>query len=320
MDAATPVDPSTIFSAKDLVVAITGGGTGIGLAMTAAVFKTGASKVYILGRRLQVLEEAAKSLDPAGKTIVPLACDITAPESIAAAVARIEADVGYLDVLVNNAGKIGPPNKAALTAQSIEEVRDALLAGLSSSTSSPTNEFNSTLITNATSVVAVSASFLPLLSAANARRGWPITKLEPGDVRRRDVAKGASAAGVDAADHRSSQIITTASIAGFNRGITAGVAYSASKAAATHLGKILATLLVPWGVRSNVVAPGIYPSAMTGESDAEYASSAVPLGKKGGFDDIAGLILYMVGRGGSYLNGSVQVSDGGRLSGFPSTY
>lgn len=135
-------------------------------------------------------------------------------------------------------------------------MRDALLAGLSSSTSSPTNEFNSTLITNATSVVAVSASFLPLLSAANARRGWPITKLEPGDVRRRDVAKGASAAGVDAADHRSSQIITTASIAGFNRGITAGVAYSASKAAATHLGKILATLLVPWGVRSNVVAPG----------------------------------------------------------------
>lgn len=132
MDAATPVDPSTIFSAKDLVVAITGGGTGtrlslqplrfpqktpiplttltgIGLAMTAAVFKTGASKVYILGRRLQVLEEAAKLLDPAGKTIVPLACDITAPESIAAAVARIEADVGYLDVLVNNAGKIGPP-------------------------------------------------------------------------------------------------------------------------------------------------------------------------------------------------------------------
>ncbi|KAK8215598.1 short chain dehydrogenase/reductase family [Phyllosticta paracitricarpa] len=285
MDAATPVDPSSIFSAKDLVVAITGGGTGIGLAMTAAVYKTGARKVYILGRRLSVLEEAAKSLDPSGKTIVPLTCDITALASIREAVARIEADAGWLDVLVNNSGRIGPSNKAALEAQSIEELRDVLLTGLTDDT---LNEFNSTLITNASSVVAASASFLPLLAKGNERRGC--------------------------------QIITTASIAGFNRGITAGVAYSASKAAAVHLGKILATLLVPWGVRSNVVAPGIYPSAMTGESDAEYISSQVPLGKKGSFDDIAGLILYMVGKGGSYLNGSVQVSDGGRLSGFPSTY
>ncbi|KAK7565558.1 hypothetical protein IWX49DRAFT_560107 [Phyllosticta citricarpa] len=316
MDAATPVDPSSIFSAKDLVVAITGGGTGIGLAMTAAVYKTGARKVYILGRRLSVLEEAAKSLDPSGKTIVPLTCDITALASIREAVARIEADAGWLDVLVNNSGRIGPSNKAALEAQSIEELRDVLLTGLTDDT---LNEFNSTLITNASSVVAASASFLPLLAKGNERRGWSTAKLAPNEVRKRDAAK-AQAAGIELSDHRSSQIITTASIAGFNRGITAGVAYSASKAAAVHLGKILATLLVPWGVRSNVVAPGIYPSAMTGESDAEYISSQVPLGKKGSFDDIAGLILYMVGKGGSYLNGSVQVSDGGRLSGFPSTY
>ncbi|KAK8152165.1 hypothetical protein BKA80DRAFT_286198 [Phyllosticta citrichinensis] len=317
MDAATPVDPSTIFSAKEMVVAITGGGTGIGLAMTAAVYKTGACKVYILGRRLNVLESAAKSLDPSGKTIIPLTCDITALASIKEAVARIEADVGYLDVLVNNSGRIGPSNRAALEAQSIEELRDVLLTGLSDAVD---NDFNSTLVTNASSVVAASASFLPLLAKGNERRGWSTAKLAPDEVRKRDAARAQKEAGVELSDHRSSQIITTASIAGFNRGITAGVAYSASKAAAVHLGKILATLLVPWGVRSNVIAPGIYPSAMTGESDAEFISSQVPLGKKGSFDDIAGLILYMVGKGGSYLNGSVQVSDGGRLSGFPGTY
>lgn len=59
---------------------------------------------------------------------------------------------------------------------------------------------------------------------------------------------------------------------------------------------------------------------MTGEYDQEYPVSQVPAGRKGSFDDIAGLILYMVGKGGSYLNGAVQVTDGGRLSGFPSTY
>lgn len=64
----------------------------------------------------------------------------------------------------------------------------------------------------------------------------------------------------------------------------------------------------------------VYPSAMTGEHDQEYPINQVPAGRKGGFDDIAGLILYLVGKGGSYLNGTVQVTDGGRLNGFPSTY
>ena len=44
---------------------MTGGGTGIGLMCTQALAANGAT-VYITGRRMEVLENAAKSHDPEG--------------------------------------------------------------------------------------------------------------------------------------------------------------------------------------------------------------------------------------------------------------
>lgn len=67
---------------------------------------------------------------------------------------------------------------------------------------------------------------------------------------------GLSEMGIALDDQRSSQIITVASISGLNRRITSGLAYGASKAGAIHLGKMLAHLLAPWGIRSNVINPG----------------------------------------------------------------
>lgn len=320
MDPAQAVDPAAIFSAKGLVVAITGGGSGIGLAMAAAIAKTGAKKLYLLGRRTDVLESAAASLNaapgvPAG-TVVALPADITSKDSVQGAAKKIEEDAGHVDVLVNNAGKIGPRNTAAHEARDVQGLQEILLAGFGGD-----EDWVDTLRTNTASVALVSAAFLPLLDAGNRRRGWEGGRVEPGKTRgRRWTEELGAKEGVEEGDKRQSQIVTVASIAAFNRYVTAGVAYSASKAAAVHVGKSLATLLSPWGVRSNVIAPGVYPSAMTGEHDQEYPINQVPAGRKGGFDDIAGLILYLVGKGGSYLNGTVQVTDGGRLNGFPSTY
>jgi NAD(P)-dependent dehydrogenase (short-subunit alcohol dehydrogenase family) len=93
---------------------------------------------------------------------------------------------------------------------------------------------------------------LHLLDAGNTRRGWESGKLvEGGKPRARKEVEGA-----DESDLRSSQIITVASIAAFNRYVTAGLTYGASKAAAVFLGKTLSSLLSPWGIRSNVICPG----------------------------------------------------------------
>ncbi|KAF2088687.1 NAD(P)-binding protein [Saccharata proteae CBS 121410] len=315
MDFTSTIDPNDLFSAKGLVVAITGGGSGIGLAMTAALYKTGASKVYILGRRLEVLASAASSLnpDPDQTTIVPVQCDITSPGSLSSAVALMSQKSGYVDVLINNAGMSGPSHKPALQARTIEELQAALSNGHAD------GSFELTFRTNTQSVAAVSTAFLPLLDAANARRGWQPGLIPLSGNRSRDTST-LSFLGFDPAnDRRQSQIITTASVAAFNKQLTSGLAYSGSKAAAAHIGKMLAMLLRPWGIRSNVVAPGLYPSDMAGAPDDGLSVEEVPAGRKGAVEDVAGLVLYLVGKGGAYVNGAVLLSDGGRLSGFPST-
>jgi len=48
----------------------------------------------------------------------------------------------------------------------------------------------------------------------------------------------------------------------------------------------------------------------TGVKD-EYGLDEMPAGRKGSAQDIAGIILFLVGKGGAYISGSVQISDGG---------
>ena len=111
------------------------------------------------------------------------------------------------------------------------------------------------MATNTTAVVGVSTAFLLLLDRGNKRRGWETGKLQP-DRPPRQRNMQAAAQDVEESDLRASQIITVSSISGFNRHVTAGMAYTASKAGAVLLGKTLATLLAPYGIRSNVICPG----------------------------------------------------------------
>jgi NADP-dependent 3-hydroxy acid dehydrogenase YdfG len=53
------LDAASLFGVKGLVAVITGGGTGIGLMLAKALEHNGA-KVYIIGRRLETLQNAAK--------------------------------------------------------------------------------------------------------------------------------------------------------------------------------------------------------------------------------------------------------------------
>jgi len=78
---------------------VTGGGTGIGLAISRAFCEHGA-RVVITGRREDVLRSACESL---GKSAAYRVCDVSKVETLPALVEEIEKG-GPLDILVNNAG------------------------------------------------------------------------------------------------------------------------------------------------------------------------------------------------------------------------
>jgi NAD(P)-dependent dehydrogenase (short-subunit alcohol dehydrogenase family) len=87
---------------EDQVAIVTGGGLGIGKAITRALARRGAT-VVIAARRLPILQEAADEITgETGARIVPVVADTTDTESVEA-MAAAAAQVGRLSILVNGA-------------------------------------------------------------------------------------------------------------------------------------------------------------------------------------------------------------------------
>ena len=88
------------FSLEGRAALITGGNSGIGLAIATALHAGGA-RVAISGRRQKRNEATALGL---GSGAIPLALDVTDEDSVARAVTEAASRLGRLDILVNNAG------------------------------------------------------------------------------------------------------------------------------------------------------------------------------------------------------------------------
>ncbi|KAI4663448.1 uncharacterized protein J4E78_003862 [Alternaria triticimaculans] len=85
---------------------------GIGLMMAKALAANGAHRIYLVGRRPDVLHSAAKSINP--ETVIPLPGDVTSRESLLSIAKHVETETGYINLLICNAGIMGPkPLKAA---------------------------------------------------------------------------------------------------------------------------------------------------------------------------------------------------------------
>jgi len=93
---------------KGKVALVTGGGTGIGKAVSGELANLGAT-VIIASRKLERLESAAKSFnakcdnEDTGR-IIPLQCNIRSQEDVKTSVEKIISDHKKIDLLVNNAG------------------------------------------------------------------------------------------------------------------------------------------------------------------------------------------------------------------------
>lgn len=90
-------------SLKGRIAVITGASSGIGAA-TARLLASEGAAVALLARRVDRLEALALELREYGAPVLALAADVTDPPSIAAAADRIAAELGRVDLLVNNAG------------------------------------------------------------------------------------------------------------------------------------------------------------------------------------------------------------------------
>lgn len=97
-------EPSNPFDLRGRVALITGSSRGIGLALAGALGRAGA-EVVLNARSEEALGSAADALRAAGLDRVNhRVADVTDTEAVDALVADIEATIGPLEIVVNNAG------------------------------------------------------------------------------------------------------------------------------------------------------------------------------------------------------------------------
>ncbi len=85
------------------VALVTGGGGGIGSAVCRGFAGEGAA-VAVVDRSAEAAESTAAAIVDGGGRAIAVECDITERAAVDGAVARITAELGAIDVLVNNAG------------------------------------------------------------------------------------------------------------------------------------------------------------------------------------------------------------------------
>ncbi|MEP0842105.1 MAG: SDR family oxidoreductase [Phycisphaerae bacterium] len=110
------MEPQSPFRLDQEVALITGGGTGIGLAIARCFVASGA-RVVIVGRRENVLAEACRSLGPAAAYRVHDVCRFDQNDTLARSISE---QVGPPSILVNNAGT---HFKKPAVATSVEEFK-----------------------------------------------------------------------------------------------------------------------------------------------------------------------------------------------------
>jgi NAD(P)-dependent dehydrogenase (short-subunit alcohol dehydrogenase family) len=97
-----------VSSARNLVAIVTGASRGLGRGIARAFGSLGAT-VYMTARSVEgALQQAASEVVARGGRAVSVACDHRADDQVRALFARIRAEQGSLDILVNNAAAVYP--------------------------------------------------------------------------------------------------------------------------------------------------------------------------------------------------------------------
>ncbi|KAG9315937.1 hypothetical protein JVU11DRAFT_3589 [Chiua virens] len=301
MTSPTQFTLEKLYDLNGLVALVTGGGTGIGLMIAQGLAANGA-RVYITGRRLEVLQKVAQSWNASKSdtmgSLITLQMDTTNKDDIRQAVQRLGKEEGKLHILVNNAGQSGPLspelNKPSPSApKKAEEISQYLF------NTESFEEWSALYAVNTFSVYFMTVAFLELLDKGSQDK--------PGFT---------------------SNVINITSISGLVKLAQRHFCYNSSKAAASHLTKMLSTEFALRGipVRVNAIAPGVYESEMThAVISGQEATDAVGMGilsvpakRPGTAAEMAGTAVYLASPAAAYMNGQELVIDGGYTAVNPS--
>jgi len=114
---------------------------------------------------------------------------------------------------------------------------------------------------------------------------------------------------------RSGNIIVIASVAALRTNARMKAAsYYASKAAALHLTRALATEWGPHGIRVNAICPGFFPSKLSSGLLEKIEAGVVaqtPLGRLGNDTDLMGAVVYLASAASRHVTGQYICVDGG---------
>jgi NAD(P)-dependent dehydrogenase (short-subunit alcohol dehydrogenase family) len=251
---------------------------------TQALVANGA-KVYITGRTKEKLDRVVKQYSQGSDSIIPLQADITSKDDISKLVKEVESRESCLCILINNAGISGSTHQTE--ASSASEMKQNLFDNEAATFEDWTDVYR----TNVAQIYFMTTAFLPLLQKSSERHpGW------------------------------SGTVINITSISGLIQKAQHHFQYNASKGAAAHLTRMLASEIAAnkLKIRVNSIAPGVFPSEMTtsGSGDdqksfieREKYQDKVPAGRPGKDEDMAQAILFFAAN--QYLNGQNVAVDGG---------
>ncbi|RXK36297.1 hypothetical protein M231_06433 [Tremella mesenterica] len=291
-DSLTPgqLSSSNLFDVSGQVAVVTGGGTGIGLITALGLAENGA-KVYITGRRADVVNAAAEKYSPKKGTgsIVPVVGDMSSKEGVDALRAVLVKNEKYVNVLINNHAiqVIGLKfHETDGTAEGISAAVDAVESF---------EKWTEMYRINCASYFFTTMALLPLLAKAEVGG-----KKQPGSV------------------------INVSSISGLCNDSQGGqFNYNASKAAVNHLSSMMAAEFAEreLGVRVNTICPGHFPSGInttnldeSPETKYQFARKEmeIPFGRPGVAPEYVRLVLSIATN--TYQTGTLIPIDGGYMT------
>ena len=109
------------------------------------------------------------------------------------------------------------------------------------------------------------------------------------------------------------KVINIASIDGLSVNPMETYSYQASKAAVIHLTRRMAAKLIKDNINVTAICPGAFESDMNiaARDHGDIVAKAVPSGRIGTPEDMAGIAIYLASRAGDYVIGNSIAVDGG---------